>query len=473
MHSPPLPEGVAEAISYAASHGIIVGQTKTDPIGTALSHAPMTFQPSPLHQASYNHGLRIATPLSSLCARIAANPKYLRDQLAETAEADQEFTGRLLDLMPERPAGAVELNIFRFDFFVHDEAGEKSLRMVEMNCIASSFACLGTKTGQMHRYLATHPKCPALDVKQLPENDAMGGLAKGIATAWKQYRKVYGDGSRVVVVMVVQPGEKNAYDQDLLRITVWEAWGVEMVRMSLAEIAGRGTVVDGRLKVSLREGSKENVEVGVVYYRAGYTPDDYPSEKEWEARALIERSAAAKCPSVAMQLVGTKKIQQVLDLEGEVEKFLGEKDATEIRKTFVRQYSLSKGEETDRIVTMALENPDDFVLKPQREGGGNNLYSMELKQALETMSEDERAAYVLMERIRPVVVSNVLIRGGKFSVTDIVSEFGVYGVHITKDGEEVANYVGGTLLRSKAASDEDGGVAAGVAVLDSPMLVQS
>lgn len=27
------------------------------------------------------------------------------------------------------------------------------------------------------------------------------------------------------------------------------------------------------------------VPVGLVYYRAGYTPNDYPTEKEWEVSA--------------------------------------------------------------------------------------------------------------------------------------------------------------------------------------------
>jgi hypothetical protein len=51
--------------------------------------------------------------------------------------------------------------------------------------------------------------------------------------------------------------------------------------------------------------------VAVVYFRAGYTPTDYPSEAEWEARALVERCDAYKCPCVAYQLAGAKKIQQV------------------------------------------------------------------------------------------------------------------------------------------------------------------
>ncbi|PNH06404.1 Glutathione synthetase, chloroplastic [Tetrabaena socialis] len=51
--------------------------------------------------------------------------------------------------------------------------------------------------------------------------------------------------------------------------------------------------------------------VCVFYFRAGYTPADYPTEAEWVARDLIERSSAAKCPTLAYQLAGTpEKVQQ-------------------------------------------------------------------------------------------------------------------------------------------------------------------
>jgi glutathione synthase len=60
--------------------------------------------------------------------------------------------------------------------------------------------------------------------------------------------------------------------------------------------------------------------VAVAYFRAGYTPTDYPSETEWQARLLLERCNAIKCPSVAYQLAGTKKLQQVIALPGMVEK---------------------------------------------------------------------------------------------------------------------------------------------------------
>ncbi len=40
---------------------------------------------------------------------------------------------------------------------------------------------------------------------------------------------------------------------------------------------------------------------------------------------------------------------------------------------------------------MALENPTRFVLKPQREGGGNNVYGEDVKSHLEKIKDsDER-----------------------------------------------------------------------------------
>jgi glutathione synthase len=56
--------------------------------------------------------------------------------------------------------------------------------------------------------------------------------------------------------------------------------------------------------------------VSVFYLRAGYTPDDYPSRTEWDARCMMENCTAVSCPTVAYQLVGAKKIQQDLAVPG-------------------------------------------------------------------------------------------------------------------------------------------------------------
>ena len=44
--------------------------------------------------------------------------------------------------------------------------------------------------------------------------------------------------------------------------------------------------------------------------------------KEWTARRMMELSRASNCPSVAYQLVGFKKFQQVLASPGILEKYV-------------------------------------------------------------------------------------------------------------------------------------------------------
>ena len=50
-------------------------------------------------------------------------------------------------------------------------------------------------------------------------------------------------------------------------------------------------------------------EIGFVYYRSGYQIEQYPTEKEWNARTTLEISQAIKCPSIDYHLCTFKKFQ--------------------------------------------------------------------------------------------------------------------------------------------------------------------
>ena len=114
--------------------------------------------------------------------------------------------------------------------------------------------------------------------------------------------------------------------------------------------------------------------------------------------------AAIKCPSLADHLTGAKKMQQVLAQPGVLEKFTAGLDdgvAEAVRATFAGLYELDDTEAGAKATAEGLANPGRYVLKPQREGGGNNLYDDELKAALAKMGPSERAGYILMDRIVP------------------------------------------------------------------------
>ncbi|CAD6252960.1 unnamed protein product [Miscanthus lutarioriparius] len=210
--------------------------------------------------------------------------------------------------------------------------------------------------------------------------------------------------------------------------------------------------------------------VAVVYFRAGYALTDYPSEAEWRARLLMEQSSAVKCPSIAYHLVGTKKIQQELAKPNVLERFLDNKeDIAKLRKSFAGLWSL----DNEEIVKSAIEKPDLFVLKPQREGGGNNIYGHDLRDTLIKLQKEQGeslAAYILMQRIFPKASLTALVRDGDWFEDLTISELGIYGAYLRNKDKVILNNQSGYLMRTKVSSSNEGGVAAGFAVLDSMLL---
>lgn len=85
----------------------------------------------------------------------------------------------------------------------------------------------------------------------------------------------------------------------------------------------------------------------------------------------MEQSSAIKCPSISYHLAGSKKIQQELAKPNVLERFLDNKeDIAKLQKCFAGLWSLDDAD----VVGKAIEKPQLFVMKPQREGGGLNIF---------------------------------------------------------------------------------------------------
>ena len=154
-------------------------------------------------------------------------------------------------------------------------------------------------------------------------------------------------------------------------------------------------ILDGTTRISL------------VYFRSGYSPANYPTDAEWNARLVMEKSNAIKCPWIGLQLANTKKVQQILTQPGTVEKhFSGDLDKIHrVRNTFAAIWGLEHDDdETRSLIEDAKKNPHRYVLKPQLEGGGGNFYGEEIITKLQTFSKDELAAHILMQKIQPLAV---------------------------------------------------------------------
>jgi len=312
----------------------------------------------------------------------------------------------------------LEVGLFRSDYFYC--CTNKSIKQVEFNTIASSFGCVTSKLVQAHKYVVAEAGRKDL-LKDIPDNGALEGLATGLVEAWKIYNKPHS-----VILFLVEDVTYNVCDQKFHEFEIRrQCPDVFVIRKTLTEMGNRAQMKED--KTLWIDGH----EVAVIYMRCGYHPDQYPTENEWEARLMMERSIAIKSPSISYHLAGTKKVQQELAKPGQVEKFLGDKAQIEsVRDVFTGLYSLDHDEAGNKSYEAAINSPEKFVLKPQREGGGNNVYGEDIKPFLENIKDSaERNAYILMDRIQPPVTTNYMVRPGqaKAKLVDVISELGIFG----------------------------------------------
>jgi glutathione synthetase len=505
----PLDTLAAHANSYASANGIQVERRRED--GTSYFEcAPMSLLPNAYPQQAFEHAESLATSFNELVDRISRDSSFLEETLEGVIGADP-YTAKLLQLYkqvygdPDSVAHTADrLGIHRSDYMLHKLKGqtEYSLKQVELNTIAASFAGLSCNVASLHRYLTSRFAAETDDFLSanqkivssnsdkaagVPQNPALQRIPKAMSVAFSRYAERFckGDASNLAFLFVVQEGEANTVDQRMLEFHLWEDYQIPVVRMSLTKAATQLTRQDnGALYV-------DGQEIAVVYYRAGYAPTDYPDGDdgiEWKSRLLLENSRAAKCPSLGYHLAGTKKVQQELARPGVVERFFpsdAEKPKVDnMRSAFAGLYSLGDDMTLEDITAVkeCLEGKQGmYVLKPQREGGGYNFYGDILAEKLKSNIKQEGgnlqmakvlAEFILMERLFPPQQRAVLLRNGKVEGSgESVSELGCYGtLVVAPDGKVAHNEYAGFLLRTKFSNVDEGGVASGFATLSSPYL---
>uniref|UniRef100_A0A1B6GW61 Glutathione synthetase n=1 Tax=Cuerna arida TaxID=1464854 RepID=A0A1B6GW61_9HEMI len=459
-----LAEIVDKAKDWALMHGVCM-RSKTNFSTDSLNFAPFALLPSAFPRKEFERAVALQSIVNELMHKVAHDHEFLEESLRNTIKVD-EFTGRLYKLYEtirkEGYGQCISLALLRSDY-LSQSSQDNIIKQVEVNTIASSFAGISTRLFAFHRYVLQELGHPEM-LKNLPENTALQGLCNGMLEAWKIFGK-----KNAIILFVIENVTYNICDQRFHEFEIRKLNPeVRVIRRNLTEIGNFAKL--GPNKELIIGGDT----VAVVYYRAGYEPGHYMSEKEWDARLLIERSTAIKCPSIHYHLAGTKKVQQALAKPGSLERFLSDsKKIDAVRLIFTGLYSLDQDESGDAGVEKALLSPEKYVLKPQREGGGNNIYGEEIRTAMMSMKDSkERSAWILMDRILPPVQTNYIVRPGQpvTAPQDIVCELGIFGVVIGDDKTIQMNKQVGHMLRSKLSSANEGGVAAGVGALDSPYL---
>jgi len=512
-------ELAAQATSYGSANGVQVEKRNTDTKNSYsyFECAPMSLLPNAYPRAAFVQAQDIAPHFNRLVDKVSRDSQFLQQTLGGGVSDADPYTKKLLQLykeiyvspssdQPNFAKTADYLGIHRSDYMLHKGSDDKyHIKQVELNTIASSFAALSTKVAALHRHLTSRfpedIQTLMLENKQkvvgnnaivagdgVPVNAALEKLALAMQVAFQQYQKRFAPTKTAVVLFVVQDAETNTVDQRMLEFQLWEDYQIPVVRMSLsrAHTEVQMDASTGALTIVATD-----QEIALVYFRAGYAPTDYLDGYdgvEWQSREKLERSRATKSPSLGYHLAGTKKVQQELARPDTLERFFpdpSEKDIIEgLRAAFAGLYSLGDdAREEDKAAIKAVLNGGEgnYVLKPQREGGGYNFYGEKLAAKLkanvkQTESDVELAPllgeYILMERLFPPVQEAILLRSGKVEGSgDTISELGCFAcVVASSDGEILHNEYAGFLLRTKFSNVDEGGVASGFATLSSPYL---
>jgi glutathione synthase len=360
-------EGLVSQISdYQLTHGSLL---KTPGLQARLDSAvPFAYPigvsafPSPFPRRLFHHALSIQHLFNELYAKISEDDTWLGHVLAGLREND-DFTQKLWNIWEqvkiEGEASQLRCGIWRSDYILEkpppspsDEENsalarllKSELRQVEFNTYSCAGGCHADIVAGMHRHLASKGAHMSSDItlERLPYNNTTSSIIRALQAAHNMYGRLE---NRAAILMTVQPLDVNIADERPLEYGLLAldppipSYRVEFGK----EVIERCRLGPERKLLFQLPFANEPVEISVIYHRAGYDALEYDADGI-EARLLLERSRAVKCPSILSHLSGFKKVQQELSRPGVLERFVrcgGALDA--LRDTFGRFYPMDDSE---------------------------------------------------------------------------------------------------------------------------------
>ena len=438
-----------EALEYLLAHGAV---RYSDQGG--VTHLPCSLVPWRAPDGFVEETAALTPLFTELYHRVAQDEDFLHSELEKTRAAD-DFVERLFRAKGKETQSKPSLYLNRNDTMpaLTPDDGVWP-KQVEMNLMASALAEASSVVYRMHRFLTQGQELT------LRENWAGKGLAKALAEG---YHSINGDG---IILLLIPIGEVSVFDQRITEARLVEEHGIQTMRAGLEELGEQGELRGGDLYFKGRK-------VSIAYFRTGYGPHHYTAESAWTARELLEASSAVSVPSARTQLANTKLIQLVLADVKVLEGFVDSESAQRLSRSCVGftkldvPYSVAGGSE--RLGREhALANPDDWVLKPHREGGGNNFFGDKMVAQLKSMSAAQADAFILMEKIRQTPFSSVRMVEGQAIPCTCLTELGFFGTAFYESAESAPSFnrADGYLLRTKDESMDEGLVLGGFSFLD-------
>ena len=488
----PIEDVIGYARRYAMTHGLLC--LVPNNLDQAMI-VPFSLYPSPYSFEHFQSIWSIQTAYNRLYQKISLDDAALEKALSPVLPLD-DFVARLWTIHRRIPCHQpIQLDIYRSklmiflenlfvnNFFSDDymlDTKVNQMRQIEFNTISSAFAGLTAVVGQLHqavlRYALDRCSIHHLKIDEkyqsnsssssidfLFPNEALKKSAEAMCKAFD----LYGN-HEACLLFLVTPQERNICDQNALISAIHQQCPSLPIYLKTFQQLTLELIYDEKTsKIFLKS---TNEEIALVYFRAGYIPDHYIDESCWNVREIIEKSLAIKCPTIRSQLAGCKIVQEYLTRPGIVEKYVAEMEfVTKIRSTFAQMFTFDDQNMREHYRNILRENPHHYVLKPQREGGGNNKYDEELLNIIENQQEILNN-FIGMEKIFPSTCRSSLIKSSGENLLNVecINEIGIYGTMLsnTTTNEQYLNEVTGYLVRTKTIGTNEGGVATGYSVLD-------
>ncbi|CAF0731917.1 unnamed protein product [Brachionus calyciflorus] len=480
---------IENAIHWCLVNGfVLVPKSRKEEDIMVVTYLPFTLFPTPFKRTHFEQVMNLQTQINELVFKISNSDDFMEKSFQNLIAIDK-FLNSLWSITQRAQKDGynqkIRLSILRTDYMLHQDNKNNNqilMKQVEINTIAAGFGYVSTKALQLHKEILKWTNNKDI-LKILPDNEPVVKMAKGFVEAWRLYNV-----KTSIVIFVVLDIEINIADQRHLEYEIInQEPNIEIFRCTLCELNQYGRLGDDKTLYF------HGKEVAIVYFRAAYDPSHFKSQIEWDTLYRIEISKAIKCPTVSTFLAGMKKIQESMSNDENLA-FLcdSNKDLSDAFKSVFAEFFLLNSQEN---IQKVLECPENYVLKPQREGGGNNFYNQDIVEILkkiqeqnadnESTKEDKynKDLYIVMEYLRPQVTYNYIISsklqqklyetGQKdlFEKKEITNELGVYGVLVKNGNETILNETCGYCLRSKPAEDNEAGVMCGSGALDSIYLV--
>ncbi|WP_067515046.1 glutathione synthase [Endozoicomonas ascidiicola] len=464
---------IQDAIEWSLMHGMAL-KSSID----SARHCAFSFAPTLIQRDRFELLKSVVPLMGKLIHGVSENNEFLEDAIKPLCSGDAFFAS-LMSLHQEIHRGSeaaerIPMLLMRTDFMDDAEHGPK---LIEFNGIAAGMGPFGQRAHELHSYLQYQwpqqfKHWSETENLELVPNQGIENLAKGIAGAATTVRAQSGESGQPLFIMVVQPDEDNVYDQHLLEEAIQKE-GVKTVRRTFRQLYDQ--LSSGENHRLMLEGLGG---VDAIYLRAGYQHCDYHAEdldgdrccsKLGKVRVMMERHRVAINATVSQQLATSKRVQMLLSSMDETALTafgLTLDEAARIKPFLGEMRPVDEGSAD----WFESENAHNWVLKNQGEGGGHCVFDDDILPRLKSLKPEEFSAWSLMRRLHPRHRSSpaLVVRNGEAApVDDLISEIGMFTLHL--DGHSLTSELGyaGYLIRSKPSSVAEGGVHSGQGSVDS------